>query len=74
MLQIGKFNQLTITRITPVGAYLSTTEGEVLLPAYLMPRGSEAGSTLEVFIYLDTEEQLTATTKKPLRCCDGRSW
>jgi uncharacterized protein len=65
MLQIGTYNQLTIARITPAGAYLSTSEGEVLLPAYLVPRGSEPGSTLEVFIYLDSEDQLAATTKRP---------
>src|SRR5450631_679019 len=65
MLQIGTYNQLTIARITPAGAYLSTSEGEVLLLAYLVPRGSEAGATLEVFIYLDSEDQLAATTKRP---------
>jgi uncharacterized protein len=65
MLQIGNYNQLTISRITPAGAYLSTSEGEVLLPAWLVPRGAEPGTTLEVFIYLDSEDQLAATTKKP---------
>jgi len=65
MLQIGQYNQLTISRITTAGAYLSTSEGEVLLPAWLVPKSAEPGSELEVFIYLDTEDQLTATTKRP---------
>jgi uncharacterized protein len=65
MLQIGQYNQLTIARITPAGAYLSSSEGDVLLPAWLVPKGTEPGTTLEVFIYLDSEDQLAATTKKP---------
>ena len=65
MLQIGNYNQLKIARITSAGAFLSCDEGEVLLPAYLVPKGAEPGTTLEVFIYLDSEDQLAATTKKP---------
>jgi uncharacterized protein len=65
MLQIGNYNQLTIARITTAGAWLSTDQGEVLLPAWLVPRGAEPGTSLEVFIYLDSEDQLTATTKRP---------
>jgi len=65
MLQIGKYNQLKIARITTAGAFMSYDEGEVLLPAYLVPRGAEPGVDLEVFIYLDSEDQLAATTKKP---------
>ncbi|MBC8019033.1 MAG: GntR family transcriptional regulator, partial [Verrucomicrobia bacterium] len=33
--------------------------------AWLVPKGAEPGTTLEVFIYLDSEDQLAATTKKP---------
>jgi len=65
MLQIGNYNRLNISRITPAGAFLATDQGEVLLPAYMVPRGAGPGADLEVFIYLDSEDQLAATTKKP---------
>lgn len=65
MLSIGKYNTLKVVRITATGAYLSSDAGEILLPGRLVPKGCEPGSLLNVFIYVDSEERLTATTKKP---------
>lgn len=65
MLQIGSFNTLTISRITAAGAVFRTDEGEVLLPLRLVPTGAEAGTVLDLFVYVDSEERLTATTKRP---------
>jgi predicted RNA-binding protein (virulence factor B family) len=65
MLLIGNYNQLEIARINASGALLSSDEGEILLPGRLVPKGAEPGSTLKVFIYVDSEERLTATTRKP---------
>jgi predicted RNA-binding protein (virulence factor B family) len=65
MLSIGNYNTLKITRITAMGAYLSSEAGEILLPARLVPKAVEVGSTLNVFIYVDSEDRLTATTRKP---------
>ncbi len=65
MLLIGNYNQLKISRITATGAFLSSEGGEILLPARLVPKGAEPGNTLKVFIYVDSEERLTATTKRP---------
>ena len=65
MLQIGNYNHLAISRITPSGAVFSTDEGDVLLPLRLVPTGAETGTMLNVFVYVDSEERLTATTKKP---------
>ena len=48
-----------------MGAFLSSDEGEILLPGRLVPKGAEPGTPLEVFIYIDSEERLTATTRKP---------
>lgn len=64
MLQIGNYNHLAIARITASGAVFKTDEGDVLLPLRLVPKGAEAGTFLEVFVYVDSEERLTATTKK----------
>jgi predicted RNA-binding protein (virulence factor B family) len=65
MLLIGNYNQLNIARITATGAYLSSEAGEILLPGRLVPKGAEPGSLLNVFIYVDSEDRLTATTRKP---------
>ena len=65
MLQIGNYNQLKIARITATGAFLSSEAGEILLPGRLVPKGAEPGSLLNVFIYVDSEDRLTATTRKP---------
>jgi predicted RNA-binding protein (virulence factor B family) len=65
MLQVGNYNTLEIARITPSGAVFKADEGEVLLPLRLVPKGAEAGTLLDVFVYVDSEERLTATTKRP---------
>ncbi len=65
MLQVGNYNELEITRITASGAVFKTDEGDVLLPLRLVPKGAETGSLLDVFVYVDSEERLTATTKRP---------
>jgi predicted RNA-binding protein (virulence factor B family) len=65
MLQIGNYNNLEITRITASGAVFKTNDGDVLLPLRLVPQGAEAGALLEVFVYVDSDGRLTATTKRP---------
>ncbi len=65
MLKVGNYNKLEITRITASGAIFKTEEGDVLLPLRLVPQGAEAGTLLDVFVYVDSEERLTATTKRP---------
>ena len=66
MLLIGNYNTLKIARITSTGAYLSSEAGDILLPGRLVPKGAEPGTPLRVFIYVDSEERLTATTRRPL--------
>ena len=65
MLQVGNYNKLTITRITASGAVFSLEEGEVLLPLRLVPTEAGAGIQLDVFVYVDSDGRLTATTKRP---------
>ena len=65
MFQIGNYNRLAISRITASGAVFASDRGDVLLPLRLVPKGAEAGSQLEVFVYVDSEGRLTATTKRP---------
>jgi len=65
MLQVGNYNQLAIARITATGAVFTSDKGDVLLPLRLVPTGAEVGTTLDVFVYVDSDGRLTATTKRP---------
>ena len=65
MLLVGNYNHLKIARINAKGAFLASERGEILLPGRLMPKGSEPGDIVKVFVYLDSEERLTATTARP---------
>lgn len=67
MTKIGQRNTLTVLHSTPRGIYLDAGElGEILLPNRYIPRGTEIGQPLDVFIYRDSEDRLVATTEQPL--------
>ena len=66
MVRIGAFNTLTINKIVDFGVYLEGDDlGEILLPKKNAPDNCQVGDTLEVFIYLDSEDRVIATTKTP---------
>lgn len=65
MIEIGKYNRLEILRDTRVGLFLGTQTHEVLLPNKYVPQQFEIGDEIQVFVYLDHQERLTATTLKP---------
>jgi len=66
MAEIGKYNTLEIVKEVDFGLYLDGGEmGEILLPKRYIPEGAKPGSSLEVFIYLDSEDRPVATTEKP---------
>lgn len=65
-IELGKYNQLKIVKEVDFGLYLDGgEEGEILLPARYVPYNYEIGQEIGVFIYLDNEERLVATTLKP---------
>lgn len=65
-VKLGKYNQLEIMKEVDFGVYLDGDEdGEILLPKKYVPEGSTTGDILNVFIYLDMEERLVATTLQP---------
>lgn len=67
MLQLGKFQELTILRETDPGLFLGDTEeNEVLLPHRYKPEEYAIGDAINVFLYLDNEERPIATTDEPL--------
>ena len=66
-LQLGKRNQLKVLREKEHGVYLEGGEiGDILLPMRYVPEGTKIGDTLDVFLYLDQQERLVATTEHPL--------
>lgn len=65
-IELGKFNRLKIVKEVDFGLYLDGgEEGEILLPARYVPYNYEIGQLIDVFVYLDNEERLIATTLKP---------
>lgn len=66
-VEIGKVNKLKVLRIVTIGVYLDgDTIGDVLMPKRYVPYGTKEGDEVEVFIYLDSEDRLIATTETPL--------
>lgn len=66
-LELGKFNQLEVVKEVDFGMYLDGgEEGEILLPTRYVPEGCEVGDMLNVFLYLDIDERMIATTLTPL--------
>ncbi|MBL7711647.1 MAG: RNA-binding protein [Chitinophagaceae bacterium] len=66
MIQSGSYYTLPVVKMVDFGAYLDGgAEGEILLPKRYVPKGLQAGETLEVFIYHDGEGRLIATTERP---------
>ncbi|WP_308777047.1 S1-like domain-containing RNA-binding protein [uncultured Bacteroides sp.] len=65
-IQLGKYNQLEVVKEVDFGMYLDGDEdGEILLPKRYVPEGCKPGDVLNVFIYLDMDERLVATTLDP---------
>lgn len=69
MIELGKMNLLTVVRQETQGMYLNLKTGDpldqVLLPNAYIEEGLKIGDEIEVFVYLDNEERITATTLKP---------
>lgn len=66
-MKLGQFNTLTVVKSVDFGVYLDGGRaGEILLPSRSVPEGTQIGDQLSVFIYLDQEERIIATTEQPL--------
>ncbi|TRX66576.1 S1 RNA-binding domain-containing protein [Carboxylicivirga sp. M1479] len=64
---IGKYNTLRVVKEVDFGVYLDGGEdfGEILLPIRYTPPGLKPEDEIEVFIYLDSEDRVIATTEEP---------
>lgn len=65
-LLLGDYNTLLVSRKSDIGLYLDGgPDNEILLPNKYVPEGAKEGDKLRVFLYLDQEERLIATTQEP---------
>lgn len=66
MVEIGRFNDLTLLRFADKGAILDGGEdGEILLPKQYLRDWMKEGEKVHVFVYPDTKDQLVGTREKP---------
>ena len=66
-IKLGDYNTLEIVKQVDFGIYLDGgEEGEISLPKRYVPEQFAIGDEIEVFLYLDNEERLVATTEHPL--------
>jgi uncharacterized protein len=66
MINVGKRNSLRVLRETSSGLFLDGVElGDILLPGRYIPPSTKPGDMVDVFIYLDSEDRLVATTETP---------
>ncbi|MBC9251519.1 GntR family transcriptional regulator [Pseudomonas alcaligenes] len=68
MALIGRYNSLQVVKQTDFGLFLDGgSDGEILLPNRYVPKGEpcEIDDWLNVFVYLDSDDRIIATTEKP---------
>ena len=75
MIKLGDYNTLRIVKRVDFGLYLDGgDDGEILLPNRYVPDTSSIGDEIEVFVYLDQDEKLIATTLHPLAKVGEFAW
>ena len=74
-LRLGDYNLLRVVRKVDFGMYLDGgPEGDILLPSRYVPQNLKVGDEIEVFLYLDQDERLTATTEHPKAKVGDFAW
>lgn len=75
MVEIGKFNRLRIEKERSVGFFFDGgDDGDILMPKRHQPEHCEVGDEMDVFIFRDAEERLTATTRIPYAQVGEVAW
>ena len=75
MLNIGKINTLNVVKKQGANIYLAKgMSANILLADKKLPENSQIGDTLDVFVYVDSEGHLAASTKIPLAQVDDIAW
>ena len=67
MVEIGRYNTLTVIKTVDFGVYLDGGErGEILMPKEYVPANTTPGDEVNVFVYFDSEDRIVATTEEPM--------
>ena len=68
-MELGVVQTLTVVKKVEFGVYLAKSLDEetekVLLPIKQVPKGTDIGDRLEVFLYRDSKDRMIATTTVP---------
>lgn len=68
MIKLGEVQELIVVKKVEFGVYLAQSKEEseerVLLPIKQVPKETDIGDSIRVFIYRDSEDRLIATTKE----------
>lgn len=64
MIEIGKYNELRVLSKTEAGLNLTDGDKLVILPYVHVPKGLEIGDNISVFVFVQKDGRLTATTQK----------
>jgi len=66
--RLGDYNTLKVVKRVDFGLYLDGGDevGEILLPKRYVTPDMRIGSDIEVFLYLDHDERIVATTEHPI--------
>ena len=69
MIELGKYQDLTVVKEASIGMYLGETADaqaadRILLPKKQVPEGTAAGDKLRVFVYRDSDDRFIATTNE----------
>ena len=65
-MNLGDFNDLEVAREVDFGLYLTSDDGDLLLPRKYVEPGTQIGDVVRVFVYRDSEDRLIATNLEPL--------
>ena len=66
MINIGKINTLKVSKQDSSGIYLNDGLGKHVLLVDKNPRKFELDESVDVFVYVESDENLSATTQIPL--------
>jgi len=75
MLEVGKQNTMRVIKRLPFGAILvhddDESAEEVLIPKRYEPENCQINDIVNVFVYLDSEDRIIATTETPFAHVEG---
>ncbi len=70
MIKTGFYNDVTVSRFSAPGAYLSDGVDEVLLPGKYVTTDMAVNKEIRVFVYRDSLDRQVATTEEPYATAD----